>query len=41
MAKSKIDKRKFIEQVFNLQIFSEMLSKLREEHNEVKRSNDI
>jgi len=41
MAKSKIDKRKFIERVFNLQIFSEMLSKLREEHNEVKRSNDI
>jgi len=41
MAKSKIDKRKFIEQVFNLQIFSEMLSKLREEYNEVKRSNDI
>ena len=41
MAKSKIDKRKFIEQVFNLQIFTEMLSKLREEYNELKRSNDI
>lgn len=41
MAKGKVEKRKFIEQIFNLQIFSQMLSTLREEHNEVKKSFDI
>ena len=41
MAKSKIDKRKFIEQIFDLEVFSKMLSLLREEYNEVKRNFDI
>ena len=35
MAKSKVDKRKFIEQVFNLQIFSQMLSNFREDQNKI------
>jgi DNA repair exonuclease SbcCD ATPase subunit len=41
MAKGKVEKRKFIEQIFNLQIFSQMLTKLRDEYNEVKNSFDI
>lgn len=41
MAKGKVEKRKFIEQVFNLQIFSQMLSLLREEYNTVKHNHDI
>jgi len=41
MAKGKVEKRKFIEQIFNLQIFSQMLNKLRDEYNEVKRNHDI
>ena len=41
MGKSKTEKRKFIEQIFNLEIFSKMLVELRNEHNEVKRNFDI
>ena len=41
MAKSKVDKRKFIEQVFNLQIFSQMLSNLREDQNKIIKTFDI
>jgi len=41
MAKSKIDKRKFIEGIFNLDIFSKMLSQVREEYNETKREYEI
>jgi DNA repair exonuclease SbcCD ATPase subunit len=41
MAKGKVEKRKFIEQVFNLQVFSEMLSKLREDINNVNKNFDI
>jgi DNA repair exonuclease SbcCD ATPase subunit len=41
MAKGKVEKRKFIEQIFNLQIFSQMMSILRDEHNEVKKTFDI
>jgi len=41
MAKSKTEKRKFIEQVFNLQIFSQMLSNLREEINNVNKNFEI
>ena len=41
MSKSKTEKRKFIEQIFNLQVFSDMTSHLREEYNETKRSLDI
>ena len=41
MAKSKVDKRKFIEKVFNLQIFSQMLSNLREDQNKISKTFDI
>jgi len=41
MGKSKIEKRKFIEQIFNLEIFSKMLNDLRNEYNEIKRNFDI
>jgi DNA repair exonuclease SbcCD ATPase subunit len=41
MSKSKAEKRKFIEQIFNLQIFSEMMSNLREDQNNIKRDLDI
>lgn len=40
MAKGKVEKRKFIEQVFNLQVFSEMLSRLREDINNVNKNFD-
>lgn len=36
MAKKKMEKRKFIESIFNLEIFSKMLLKLREEQSDVK-----
>jgi DNA repair exonuclease SbcCD ATPase subunit len=41
MAKSKVEKRKFIEQIFNLQVFSEMLSKLRDDINQINKTFDI
>ena len=41
MAKNKTEKRKFIEQIFNLEIFSKMLLELRNEYNEVKKNFDI
>lgn len=41
MAKSKNDKRKFIERIFNLEVFSKMVSELRGEYNGVKRDFDI
>jgi DNA repair exonuclease SbcCD ATPase subunit len=41
MAKGKVEKRKFIEQVFNLQVFSQMLSNLREDINNVNKNFDI
>ena len=41
MGKSKTEKRKFIEQIFNLEVFSKMLGELRNEHNEIKRNFDI
>lgn len=41
MAKSKIDKRKFIESIFNLDIFSKMLAEVRESYNETKREYEI
>lgn len=40
MAKKKTEKRKFIEGIFNLEIFSKMLSQLREEQNTVKKDHD-
>jgi DNA repair exonuclease SbcCD ATPase subunit len=41
MAKSKVDKRKFIEGIFNLDIFSKMLAEVREEYNITKREYEI
>jgi DNA repair exonuclease SbcCD ATPase subunit len=41
MAQSKIDKRKFIENILNLEIFSKMLSYIRDEHNENKKEYEI
>jgi DNA repair exonuclease SbcCD ATPase subunit len=41
MAKTKVEKRKFIEQVFNLQIFSQMLQNLRDDMNTVNKNFDI
>lgn len=41
MAKSKTEKRKFIEQIFNLQVFSDMLSLVREDHNKISKNFDI
>lgn len=41
MAKTKGEKRKFIEQVFNLQIFSDMVTCLREDTNKVSKNFDI
>lgn len=41
MAQKKIDKRKFLESVFNLNIFSELLLKSRADFNDLKKENDI
>ena len=41
MAQSKIDKRKFIESILSLEIFSDMLSKAREEHNIFKKDYEV
>lgn len=41
MAKSKVEKRKFIEDIFGLEVFSKMISALRQEYNDIKREHDI
>jgi len=41
MAKKKVEKRKFIEGIFNLGVFSEMISNLRSDYNETKKDFDI
>lgn len=41
MAKKKIEKRKFIEGILNLEIFSDMIKTLRVEYNEIRRNLDI
>jgi len=41
MAKNKIEKRKFIEDIFGMEVFSRMLSTLRSEYNEIKREQDL
>lgn len=41
MAQSKIDKRKFIESVLNLEAFSDMLSNVRDEYNDIKRDYEV
>jgi len=41
MAKNKNEKRKFIERIFNLEVFSKMLSELRADQSEIKKDFDI
>ena len=41
MAKKKIDKRKFIEGILNLQVFSDMMGQVRGEYNSVTRDFDV
>jgi len=41
MAKKKLEKRKFIEGIFNLQVFSNMLTAVRSEYNTVVKDLDI
>jgi DNA repair exonuclease SbcCD ATPase subunit len=41
MAQKKIEKRKFIEGILQLNIFSEMMLKARGEYNDVKKENDV
>ena len=41
MAKSKVDKRKFIEGIFNLEIFSQMMSVVRDEYGDNKRVYEV
>lgn len=41
MAKKKLEKRKFIESILNLEVFSEMLSVVRSRYNETQRELDI
>ena len=41
MAKKMVEKRKFIEGIFNLEVFSDMLSKVRTSYNENKKICDI
>jgi len=41
MAKKMVEKRKFIEGIFNLEVFSDMLSKVRSSYNENKKICDI
>ena len=41
MAKKKIDKRKFIEGILNLQVFSDMLTQVRAEYNNISKEFDI
>lgn len=40
MAKNKVDKRKFIEKIFSLEIFSKMLAELRSDQNLIKQDFD-
>ena len=41
MAKKKVEKRKFIEGIFNLEVFGQMLSQLRSEYNDVKKDIEV
>lgn len=41
MAKKKLEKRKFIEGIFNLQVFSNMLTDVRQEYNKVSKELDV
>jgi len=41
MAQKKTEKRKFIEGILRLEVFSQMLLKVRSEYNDIKKENDI
>lgn len=41
MAKNKVEKRKFIEDIFGMEVFSRMISALRQEYNDVKKEHEI
>jgi len=41
MAKNKVEKRKFIEKIFNLEVFSKMLNDVRCDQGEIKKDFDI
>jgi len=41
MAKKKVEKRKFIEGIFNLEVFGNMLLGLRQEYNDLKKNHDV
>ena len=41
MAQKKIDKRKFVEGILQINIFSDMLLKVRSEYNDYKKENDL
>jgi len=41
MAQEKVEKRKFIENILNLEVFSVMLLKARDEYNELRRSYEL
>ena len=41
MAQEKVEKRKFIENILNLEVFSVMLVKAREEYNDLRRSYEL
>ncbi len=41
MAKNKIEKRKFIEKIFNLEVFTKMLNDLRVDQGDIKKDFDI
>jgi DNA repair exonuclease SbcCD ATPase subunit len=41
MGKKKVEKRKFIEGIFGLEVFGQMLNHLRLEHNNVKRDSEV
>lgn len=41
MAKNKVEKRKFIEDIFGMEVFSRMISALRQEYNDVKKDHEI
>jgi DNA repair exonuclease SbcCD ATPase subunit len=41
MAKNKVEKRKFIEDIFGMEVFSKMTSALRQDYNDIKREFDV
>jgi DNA repair exonuclease SbcCD ATPase subunit len=41
MAKNKVEKRKFIEDIFGMEVFSKMMTSLRQDYNDIKRDFDI